>query len=123
MSNKKVPWGYHLIIDAAECDKMKISDAGNIYNFVKDLVDKIDMKAFGEPIIECFATHDPSKGGYSLVQLIETSNICCHFVDLSGDAYLDVFSCKSFENSVVVECFEEYFSPRSMKINMIERNA
>ncbi len=50
------------------------------------------MGSYEEPVLEHFATHDLSKAGYSLVQLIETSPITGHFVDKNGDAYLDVFS-------------------------------
>src|SRR5262245_51794966 len=54
------------------------------------------MKAYGAPLLERFAEHLPEAAGYSLVQLIETSAITGHFCDLSGDAYIDIFSCKDF---------------------------
>jgi len=72
-------WGYHLILDCTECDASKIRDAENIRLFVKTLVKEIDMKAFGEPIIEHFGSHNPAVAGYSLMQLIETSSITGHF--------------------------------------------
>lgn len=86
-------WGWHLILDCASCN-LNIQSPNAIREFVADLVHEIDMKAYGDPIIVHFATHDPQKGGYSLVQLIETSAITGHFVDSNGDAYLDIFSCK-----------------------------
>jgi hypothetical protein len=43
-------WGYHLMLDCSGCTK--IDSKENIYNFVKDLVKRIDMTAHGEPIIE-----------------------------------------------------------------------
>ena len=61
------------------------------------MVKRIKMKAFGEPIVEHFATHDPKAAGFSLVQLIETSAITGHFVDDDGSAYLDIFSCMTFD--------------------------
>ena len=47
--------------------------------FTKILVDGIDMKAYSEPILEHFATHEEKASGFSLVQLIETS-VTGHFV-------------------------------------------
>lgn len=110
-SNEGQPWGYHLIVDCRACDISRITDRDNIIAFVKTLVERIDMRAYGEPILEHFATHDPDKAGYSLVQLIETSNITAHFVDKNGDAYVDIFSCKSFDPNVALAVIDEFFQP------------
>ena len=116
-------WGYHLILDCRGCDKSKVKDGSHIAAFVKHLVDAIDMKAYGEPLLEHFANHDPEKGGYSLVQLIETSAITGHFVDLSGDVYLDIFSCKEYSIDTVKEIVTEYFSPEAIKTIYLTRQA
>lgn len=122
-AEKKGYWGYHLILDCQGCAIPLVSDRENIKNFIKTLVDAIDMKAYGEPILEHFATHDPSKGGYSLVQLIETSSITGHFVDLNGDAYIDIFSCKPFSSETVKEVVHAFFKPASIKMHFLTRQA
>lgn len=91
-------WGWHYSLNAIG-DKEAIKDKQLVHDFVKLLVERIDMKAFGEPQIVYFAGHDPSKAGFTLSQLIETSNISCHFVDATGEIYLDVFSCKPFDKN------------------------
>jgi len=116
-------WGYHLILDCKACEIEKIKSTENITLFVKDLVKEIDMKAYGEPLLEHFATHDPEKGGYSLVQLIETSAISGHFVDKNGDMYLDIFSCKDFSIDTVKEVIEKYFSPEQIRTIFLTRQA
>ncbi|MDN3505701.1 MAG: S-adenosylmethionine decarboxylase [Simkaniaceae bacterium] len=116
-------WGYHLILDCKACNKEKITSGENIAAFVKYLVEAIDMKAYGAPIIEHFATHDPAKGGYSLVQLIETSAISGHFVDENGDVYLDIFSCKEYSIETVKEVVTKYFSPKQIKVTYLTRQA
>lgn len=100
-------WGYHLTLDVGGCDLGKITDPKNIENFAKQLVKDIDMVAYGEPQIVNFGSGN--KAGYTLVQLIETSNICAHFVNESQTMYLDVFSCKDFDPSVVDKLVYEYF--------------
>lgn len=106
-------WGYHLIIDARGCnDSCKSSDA--LRKWVKELVEVIDMVAYGEPMVEHFAEHDPLKAGYTLVQMIETSAINGHFVDLNGGAYIDIFSCKPFNVQVVMDHFVEFFEPKDV---------
>ena len=104
-------WGHHLILDCKSGSKKLIRDKQNLKNFVDELVNRIDMVAVGEPIIKFLASNAVDKAGYSLVQLIETSSIVGHFINSSGDFYLDVFSCKEFEIEKVIECVDEFFSP------------
>lgn len=119
--NEKTYWGYHLMINAGSCNREAVMSAGTIYDFCKELVERIDMVAFGEPQIVKFGTGN--KAGYTLVQLIETSNICAHFCDDTGDAYLDVFSCKPYDTRVVLELVDKYFLPEKMNHTFLERQA
>lgn len=114
-------WGYHLMLDCAA--GKRINDKEHMRAFIKELVPAIDMIAFGEPWIEHFATHAADKAGLSFCQMIETSNICGHFVDSSGDFYIDVFSCKPFEIDVVEKLVTKYFSPENIKRIYITRDA
>ena len=115
-------WGYHLLLDCSGCNISNISDKENIYKFVKDLVDRINMEAHGEPIIEHLLPGDP-KQGYSLMQLITTSNISAHFMELDGTAYFDIFSCKEFDLEVAKQIVREYFHPTKMRVNFLTRHA
>jgi len=109
------------MLDISGCsDAIKSREA--IYNFNKELVKRIDMIAHGEPIIEYLLPGDP-KQGYSLMQLITTSNICAHFVEPDSTAYIDIFSCKPFDINVAQDVVREYFKPTKMRINYITRNA
>mgnify|MGYP001189462167 FL=1 len=114
-------WGMHLIIDMEECDKKLINDRKNIYNFSKKLVKTINMKPFGEPIIEHFATDNPKASGFSLVQLIETSNICAHFAENTNSVYLDIFSCKSFVPEKAIEVSKVFFIPNKINSKILFR--
>jgi S-adenosylmethionine/arginine decarboxylase-like enzyme len=121
MQNKTM-WGQHLILDMGGCNE-KISRKESIRAFVAELVDAIDMVAYGEPLIEHFATHSQEAAGYSLVQLIETSAISAHFSDHNRDVYLDVFSCKSFDSNRVVQVVDKYFEPKSIYMLSLGREA
>jgi len=81
------------------------------------------MKAYGDPIIEHFATHDPEKGGFTLCQMIETSLIDGHFVEFNGDAYISVHSCMEFDTAVVKDTITKYFNPKTIKDTVIYRKA
>ena len=116
-------WGFHLILDCYKCDINAITNRANIQEFVENLVCDIDMVPYGDPIIEHFATHEPEKAGYSLVQLIETSSITGHFVDKNGDCYLDIFSCKPYEIEAVIKCVKLFFNPKSIRTTYLTRQA
>jgi S-adenosylmethionine/arginine decarboxylase-like enzyme len=116
-------WGYHLMLDCAGCKvEDGIGSKEAIYAFIKELVVEIDMTAYGEPTIEYLLPGDP-KQGYSLMQLITTSNICGHFCELDGTAYLDIFSCKPYEQQTAIDVVNKYFDPKKMRVNFLTRDA
>jgi S-adenosylmethionine decarboxylase len=112
-------WGYHLSLDCYAGDKDLVTNGTNIAAFAKALVERIDMKAYGEPQVIHFG--EDEKQGYTLVQLIETSNICAHFCDDTGDFYLDVFSCKPYDIVKVHDVVRQFFSPKRIVEHYIER--
>jgi S-adenosylmethionine/arginine decarboxylase-like enzyme len=114
-------WGKHLVLNLYNCSKTHITSKHNIEMFSKNLVNRIDMKAYGNPQVIHFGSGN--KAGYTLVQLIETSNITGHFCDDSGNAYLDVFSCKDFCPKEVERVIEEHFKPEAVQSYMFERQA
>ncbi len=114
-------WGYHLMLDIAGCND-NIKDRNQIYAFTKELVKRIDMIAIGEPIIEFLLPGDP-KEGYSMMQLIVTSNICAHFVNPDNTAYIDIFSCKPYEQQDAIDVVVKYFAPTSIRKNFLHRQA
>ena len=114
-------WGYHLIVDAANCNAEAVRSKKTIAEFSKKLVSDIDMVAYGAPRIVMFG--EGNKKGYTLVQLIETSNITAHFIEETNDIYLDVFSCKSFDPKIAVKILKDFFQPKKMKTRFIKRQA
>ncbi len=116
-------WGRHLVLDCSSCDREAVRDPGIIREFCADLVSSIGMVAYGEPVLEHFATHLPEAAGYSLVQLIETSAVTGHFCDASGDAYLDVFSCKEFDPKIAISVVQKHLRPRLVRRIDLYRDA
>jgi S-adenosylmethionine/arginine decarboxylase-like enzyme len=113
-------FGWDLAVDAANCDFKKITDAEHIKAFVKELVEDIDMVAFGSPIVVKFG--EAHLAGYSLVQLIQTSCITAHFADANRSAYFNIFSCKAFDKETVKNCIVKWFHPQYVKMTMLERS-
>lgn len=113
-------WGYHLALDIAKCNPIAIRSKPIIYQFSKKLVKDIDMVAYGDPHIVMFGTGN--KKGYTLLQLIETSNISAHFCEEDNGFFLDVFSCKPYDKDIVVDVVKKYFEPKYINTHYFERD-
>ena len=109
------------MLDCSGCNS-NVSDRDSIYNFNAELIERIDMVQAGEPIITHLLPGDP-KQGYSLMQLITTSNICAHFMDHGGTAYVDIFSCKEFDIEEAKSVVSKYFEPAKMRVMYVIRHA
>ena len=115
-------WGYHLMLDVKGCEIQRATDPEYIKHFTKELVRLIEMVPYGEPQLVHFADNT-EKAGWTVIQLIETSNIMSHFLDINGDLYMDIFSCKDFEEARVVKALEEHFKPEKIKSRFFRRQA
>ena len=120
-TRKTKSWGYHLTIDAGGCDHTALRSKATISAVTKELVSRIDMVAYGKPRIVMFG--EGNKKGYTLIQLIETSNIAAHFVEETDDIYLDIFSCKKFVLNDAIAVFKKYFKPSTMVKRFVVRQA
>tara|TARA_R110000868_G_C10765720_1_gene754288 strand:- start:51 stop:425 length:375 start_codon:yes stop_codon:yes gene_type:complete len=114
-------WGRELLLNARKCNSQAISNPRIIELFLQDMVKKIDMKAYGRPMIEHFG--EGNKSGYTAIQLIETSNIILHLCDETGDGYFNIFSCKHFSENVARVVVEEWFKPEYIDMKVVDRDA
>jgi len=118
---KKTSWGFHLLLDASHCDPDAIRSKKTIAEFVKKMVKEINMIAYGGPRIVKFGTG--KRRGYTLVQLIRTSDITAHFSEEEGSAYVDVFSCKPFDPKKAIQVFRSFFHPERIHTKFLTRQA
>jgi S-adenosylmethionine decarboxylase len=116
-------WGYHLTLDCHSCDREAIKDPRVVQEFIDSLLLRIDMQPIGPTHIEYTAAEFPDKAGLTAVQIIVTSTIVAHFIDSTGDLYLDVFSCKQFELEAVVDTVNTFFKPEKLRPNYLTRQA
>ena len=114
-------WGLLTSVDLHECNPETIRDAAAIKRYVDELCELIEMRQFGETQVVNFG-EDEKVAGYSMVQLIETSLISGHFANKSNSAYIDIFSCKYYEPSVVEEFTKKFFEAKDVKMYYILRS-
>ena len=108
-------YGYELIMDLQECDKKIISSKKSLQAYIDQLCKLIKMKKYGKTLIPYFGEKQSFTKGYSLVQLIETSSITGHFSDSWGTAYINIFSCKKYNQMLARKFTKEFFKAKRLK--------
>ena len=116
-------WGYHLLLDCGGCDIASITNPEKLEHWVKELVKRIDMVPYGEPQILHFGHNEVHLEGWTVIQLIETSNIIAHFNDHTGEGYIDIFSCREYDIDDAINVVNEFFSPARIRKTFITRQA
>lgn len=121
-------FGFHIMIDASglKCDKQLLNDEYYLDMFLTEMLQRVGMTAWGEPVMMRLQEKDgfpKHLSGYSIVQLIHTSSLTVHICDEEGTLYFDLFSCKSFKNDDVIDVVLKYFKPQHYRLNFITRQA
>lgn len=101
-------WGMLTSLDIHDCNPEKIRCDKTITRYVDELCKLIDMKKYGDTIVVNFG-EDKRVEGYSMVQLIETSCISGHFSNETNSAYIDIFSCKTYNPDIATEFTSKFF--------------
>ena len=114
-------WGQHLIVDVQGGDKEKVRDHEVIEAFFADLLRGIRAKALGEIRLRQSGTGDLA--GYTAVQLIERGAVVCHFLEKSGDFYLDILSCRKVVVGTVLDFVKAHFNTSTWMVTCLERDA
>jgi len=118
---KKKIYGKELILDLMDCDPKIIRSKKKILEYSNKLCDLIKVKKYGKPLIERFALHIDFAAGYSLVQLIESSSISAHFSELWNRAFINIFSCKSFNHKIAINFTKKFFGAKKVKSQILIR--
>jgi len=113
----------HLLIRAEVTDCPMRDDLGYVLSWMNNLINKIDMKLMQGPNI----TYVDQEGnrGITCMALIETSHIVLHIWDEQspGLFQLDVYSCKSFDLNIVLNCLQESFNISKMQYKFLDRKS
>ena len=112
-------WGQLTHIDLFDCDRELLLSEAKLTEFSLALCEKIKMKPHGKPIVDRFGEGDLF--GLSAVQFIETSTITTHLDDQGGRAFIDVFSCKKFDENIAVNFCKNFYRAREVKFNTVMR--
>ena len=119
-------YGIELILDIHDCDPITFQRA-NIKTFFTVLCDRIDMEAEDLHFWDDLDTPEEEKEtephliGTSAIQFIRTSNITIHTLDIMKRVYLNIFSCKDFDENIVRQTALDFFGGIIVSSHLIER--
>ena len=126
MNKKSKNYGKELILDLHKCNPKKFNRRA-LAKFFRELCDLIDMERcelfwwddYGLPPEE--RQTEPHLKGTSAVQFIMTSNITIHTLDIMGNVYLNIFSCKDFDAKKATNFCRKFFEGKAVKATVIDR--
>ncbi|HDY88021.1 MAG TPA: hypothetical protein ENH82_07920 [bacterium] len=107
-------YGKEIIIDLHECDS-KMFTRKHIGNYLKSVCNLIDMEreklCWWDDLYtpENEKETEPHLVGTTAIQFIRTSNITIHTLDILKKAYINLFSCKEYDDNAVVLFTAEWF--------------
>ena len=113
------PYGKELILDLHYCNSDTFTRRG-IRNYFKRLCEIIDMERCDlhwwdyKGLPKEYAKAPAHLKGTSAVQFIKTSNITIHTLDTLRVVYLNIFSCKNFDEKVVAQFSRGWFESEAI---------
>jgi len=119
-------YGKELILDLYHCDSSTFTRK-SIRNFFKMLCDRIDMERCDLHWWDDLHTPEEEKQtephlvGTSAIQFIKTSNITIHTLDILKQAYINIFSCKEFDEKDAELFTTKWFNGRVAQCVVIKR--
>ena len=122
----KKPYGYELIMDLHGCDVGKFNRK-SIEGYMVTVCEAIGMEREDlhfwdyEGVPEKDLPKEAHLLGTSAVQFITTSNIVIHTLDLLKAVYVNIFSCKEFDEKVAEQITKEWFGAKECRSRFIER--
>ena len=114
-------YGKELILDLYDCDPKIIRSKKKILEYSNKLCNLLKVKKYGKPICERFALSNPPAAGHSLVQLIESSSVTGHFSELWNRAFINIFSCKLFDDKIATDFTKKFLKAKKIKNRVLIR--
>jgi len=114
-------YGPHLTVDAYGCGREALASLEAVHGFLDRMPGVIGMEKITKPYaFRHLAPPDP-EWGITGVVIIATSHISFHSYPQLGMAFIDVFSCRAFDEEKALEFVGEMFHPARMDTNTTRR--
>lgn len=119
-------YGKELVLDLHGCYSFKFNRK-HLKKFFVELCDVIDMEpaklTWWDDLYTPVKFRETEKHlvGTSAVQFIKTSNITIHTIEHEQKVYLNIFSCKKFNEIVARDFVKEFFGGELVNMYVLRR--
>jgi len=125
-SDNMETYGKELILDLHNCDPSTFNrkDIEEYFTQLCELIDMEKCELFWWDDVDVPPEEqqtEPHLKGTSAVQFIMTSNITIHTLDLMGNVYLNIFSCKDFDPKVTLDFSKKWFKGKIVNSQVVLR--
>jgi S-adenosylmethionine decarboxylase len=117
--SKRGSYGMELIIELFGCDLKTITSKVKIQEFIDRICQEIEMEKYGPSRIKKFPGGDLWGVGYSFLQFLTTSSITGHFINDGGIAFLNIFSCKKYDDKKATAFAERFFGAKKTHAKLV----
>ena len=102
-------YGAHLTLRIANIERRHaLQGPHGVSDLLVELIDRIGMRILAGPLT-AEETGDPERRGWSSVAILYESHCAIHTYPELGEAFLDVFSCKTFPIAAITTLLTERF--------------
>lgn len=119
MALTRETWGTSAAIDLHGCAHDRLTDIALLRLFVEQLVQMLKMQPHGPCCVDRFGEGDLE--GLSAMQFIKTSTITVHLDEVGNRAFIDIFSCGTFDPSVAEDFSRDFFHAQKSNVTVIAR--
>jgi len=113
--SKSKIFGKELILDLGDCNQRLIRSKKKILEYLEKVCKLIKVKKYGRPIIKRFGLSKNFTLGLSFLQLIECSLISGHVSEIWNKIFINIFSCKIFDEKIATNFTKEFFGAKKIK--------
>jgi len=114
-------YGKELIMDLYDCDQKILGSKKKILEYLNKICNLIKVKKYKKPIIKRFGFGKDFTLGFSFLQLIESSSITGHISEIWNRAFINIFSCKLFDDKKAENFTKKFLKAKKIKSRVLLR--
>lgn len=119
--NNENAFGPHLMLDLHRCNRAKLKDFELVYNFLKDMPEKVGMTRISEPALLKYKDKWAETPGVTGFVILAESHVSIHTFPDDDFVFIDIFSCRNFDYEATRQYIIEFFESKNPKTHMVKR--
>jgi S-adenosylmethionine decarboxylase len=108
---------FHIIVDLQRVEIERLNNSETLSTFLQTLSKTIDMNILFGPIVKEGIPENPGLTGFVI---IDYSHISIHTFTKTQEAFVDIFSCKTYEQAKALQAVIDYFGVEKDSANIQE---